>query len=113
MGISGFMNDSEMKISARVKSIRGEVNLTQRQLAGRLGVSCQTVNRWENGHAEPNRQSWIKLLRLPVKHPSMDDHDMLVAIQGLLSRVEWSSDTAAAIADLLNENGWPIAGIES
>jgi hypothetical protein len=38
----------------------------------------------------------------------MSDHDILLAIQELLDGVEWTSDTTAAIAELLDANGYRI-----
>lgn len=42
-----------MRISDTVKEIRTRLNMSQRQLALKLGVSFATVNRWENNHCEP------------------------------------------------------------
>ena len=41
--------------SATLRAIRDALNLTQEQLADRLGVSFATVNRWENGQNAPQR----------------------------------------------------------
>ena len=38
-----------------IRAIRGSLNLTQEQLAERLGVSFATVNRWEAGTSKPQR----------------------------------------------------------
>ena len=40
--------------TAILRAIRGKLNLTQEQLADRLGVSFASVNRWEGG-AKPQR----------------------------------------------------------
>lgn len=37
-----------------VKGIRKKLNLTQEQLARKLGVSWTTVARWERGKGEPS-----------------------------------------------------------
>jgi type I restriction enzyme M protein len=42
-------------VSLTLRSIRGRLNLTQEQLAERLGVSFATVNRWEGGETKPQR----------------------------------------------------------
>lgn len=36
-----------------IKAIRGELLITQTELAEMLGVTFQTVNRWEKGHHKP------------------------------------------------------------
>ena len=42
-----------MEFSQKVKHVRGELLLTQKQLAEKLGVSFATVNRWESKGIEP------------------------------------------------------------
>ncbi len=44
-----------MKNSEIIKEIRSCLKLSQNELAGKLGVSFATVNRWEKGHCEPSR----------------------------------------------------------
>lgn len=43
-----------MDYSAKIKKIRESLFLSQMDLAKELGVSFATINRWENGHHEPN-----------------------------------------------------------
>jgi type I restriction enzyme M protein len=42
-------------LTATLRSIRAKLNLTQEQLAERLGVSFATVNRWEGGLSKPQK----------------------------------------------------------
>ncbi|MBA8843469.1 type I restriction enzyme M protein [Ochrobactrum sp. RH1CCR137] len=42
-------------IAATLRAIRANLDLTQEQLAERLGVSCATVNRWEGGTNMPQK----------------------------------------------------------
>ena len=42
------------KIGSFIKSIRLENNLTQKELADRLGVTYQAVSKWENGKNVPD-----------------------------------------------------------
>ncbi len=44
-------------ISPTLQAIRAKLDLTQQQLAERLGVSFATVNRWEGGLVTPQRAS--------------------------------------------------------
>jgi superfamily II DNA or RNA helicase/DNA-binding XRE family transcriptional regulator len=48
----------------RVRSVRGRLELTQGQLAERIGVSFATINRWENGQSKPTRLAWQQILDL-------------------------------------------------
>mgnify|MGYP006285794497 CR=1 FL=1 len=41
-------------ISYISKELRRRLNLSQEKFAARLGVSFQTINRWENGKTEPS-----------------------------------------------------------
>ena len=42
-------------VAATLRAIRSNMNLTQEQLAERLGVSFATVNRWEGGSNLPQK----------------------------------------------------------
>ena len=44
-----------MKSSEIIKEIRSCLNISQSELAVKLGVSFATVNRWEKGHCEPSQ----------------------------------------------------------
>lgn len=43
-----------MEFSIKVKKVRKDLGLSQRELAQALSVSFATINRWENGHVEPS-----------------------------------------------------------
>ena len=44
-----------MEIKATLRAIRASLDLTQQELADRLGVSFATVNRWEGGTTKPQK----------------------------------------------------------
>ena len=46
------MNQPE--IGRLIRDLRLEIGITQEQFAAELGVVYPTVNRWENGHAQPS-----------------------------------------------------------
>lgn len=48
----------------KIRTIRESLNLSQEELANRLGVSFATVNRWEGGKSEPQRAQAEKLEEL-------------------------------------------------
>lgn len=50
-----------------IKAIRNELGLNQEQLAMQLGVSPVTVNRWENGKANPTVMAQNKLYEICVE----------------------------------------------
>jgi putative transcriptional regulator len=39
----------------QIKEIRKRLNLSQEELAKKLGVSFSSVNRWENGQTKPSK----------------------------------------------------------
>lgn len=41
------------KFSCLIKEARKKLNFTQEEFARELGVSFDTINRWENGKTEP------------------------------------------------------------
>ena len=47
----------------RVGKLRVDLGLTQTRLAELLGVSFESVNRWENEQSRPNALAWEKILR--------------------------------------------------
>ena len=55
----------------RIRDARAILGLTQTQLAERIGVSFASVNRWENGHTQPNNLSWRRILA--IEHAAAGD----------------------------------------
>jgi type I restriction enzyme M protein len=51
-------------IQTTLRCIRAKLNLTQEQVAQRLGVSFATVNRWEGGDTKPQRAAIQAILAL-------------------------------------------------
>lgn len=45
-----------------IKLIRKKANISQQELADKLGTTVVTVSRWENGKAEPNKMARERLL---------------------------------------------------
>ena len=58
-----------MDIQSTLRAIRAKLDLTQQQLAERLGVSFATINRWEGGATKPQKaaQEAIAALAAEVK----------------------------------------------
>ena len=57
-----------MNYSAQIKALRMKMLLTQREFAVLLGVSFETVNRWENGKYEPTMRIKRQLSELFKKY---------------------------------------------
>ena len=54
----------ERKIGDRIKELRQKANLTQAQLAEKLGFTSQTVSNWESGTREPDISALAQLSSL-------------------------------------------------
>lgn len=57
-----------MKYSELIKELRNKLLLTQTELATLIGVSYETVNRWENGKNEPTMKCKRALAILFKEH---------------------------------------------
>ena len=51
-------------LSENLKKIRKENNLSQEQLAEKLGVSRQSVSKWENGEAYPEMDKVLQICKM-------------------------------------------------
>lgn len=58
------MTKQAQALPATLRAIRAKLDLTQEQLAERLGVSFATVNRWEGGGNKPQRAAQEAILAL-------------------------------------------------
>lgn len=58
-----------------IKQIRTHLNMSQTEFANRLNVTFQTVNRWENGRAVPNRLAQSSMYEL-CKSKSVPVYEM-------------------------------------
>ena len=50
-----------MKFKDKLPKLRKEQNLSQEQLADRLGVSRQAVSKWESGQSYPDMNKMIEI----------------------------------------------------
>ena len=41
-----------------IRELRAKLGLTQEEFAHAIAVTVSTVNRWENGHANPSKLAW-------------------------------------------------------
>ena len=57
-----------MSFSEKVKAVRAELMLTQKELAKELGGSFATVNRWESKGIEPQFLTLKKFERFCEEH---------------------------------------------
>jgi len=60
----------ELRVSARLKALRLDRELTQDTLAKKAGLERKTVNRIENGHFSPNLSTLIRVCKVLKVKPS-------------------------------------------
>ena len=53
-----------MTLGERIQNMRKEMGLSQEELAERIGVSRQSVSKWENDAALPDTDKVLQLSRL-------------------------------------------------
>jgi transcriptional regulator with XRE-family HTH domain len=63
------MEALDMDIVRQLEEFRLENKISQEELARRLGVAFSTVNRWFNGHSQPNKIQTYHLKKL-LNHQS-------------------------------------------
>lgn len=54
----------KLDYSKAVLELRSKLNISQHELANLLGVSFQSVNRWENRHFEPTKIVNVRLEKM-------------------------------------------------
>ena len=60
-----------MEIGKKIRKYRKEANLTQEEMANRLGVTAPAVNKWENGNSTPDIALLAPIARM--FHISVDE----------------------------------------
>ena len=74
-----FQKPLEIKqpeVGRLIRELRREIGLTQEQFAVSLGVVYPTVNRWENGRAQPSPMA-LKLIEARLKEMGVRGEELL------------------------------------
>ncbi len=74
-----------LAVPTLLQAIRAALDLTQSELAERLGVSFATVNRWEGGANKPQRAQLAKIIEL-AEEASVDLRDAPIAGGAVVTR---------------------------
>ena len=59
-----------------ILEIRNRLNASQEDLSEMIGISYATVNRWENGHTQPNKAAQLRLYDI-CKERNVDLEDII------------------------------------
>lgn len=55
---------NQPQIGKLIRELRSETGLTQEQFAALLGVTCSSMNRWENGRSQPSPLAVQRILEM-------------------------------------------------
>ena len=102
-----------MDIQATLRAIRARLDLTQQQLAERLGVSIVTVNRWESGTTKPQKAAQEAIAVLAVE-ADVDEADAAVepteaAVRVTRRRAKVTRQSAAPSTKPMEQMLWDAA----
>ena len=71
---------TSVDVPATLRAIRSSLDLTQAELAEKLGVSFATVNRWEGGGNKPQKAPMERILEVASE-------DVATRVKGLMPRI--------------------------
>ena len=110
-------NISELQsISSTLRAIRARLDLTQEQLAERLGVSFTTVNRWEGGVTRPQRAARTAIAALAAEvgidtaDPAIDEAEAAARVTSRRSQRQASAPTTKPMEQMLWDAACSIRG---
>jgi transcriptional regulator with XRE-family HTH domain len=86
-----------MRYSFQLKELRKRANLTQRQLAERVGVEQPTIQRWESGKQKPDLEYLDKLAVTLGVHPGELFEDQELAADPASTEAALRELAAAAV----------------
>ena len=103
-------------ISPTLRAIRARLDLTQEQLAERLGVSFTTVNRWEGGGTRPQRAARMAIAALAAEagiataDSAIDEAEAAARVTGRRSQRQASAPTTKPMEQMLWDAACSIRG---
>lgn len=99
-----------MSLSDNIKRLRHEKNLTQEQLAAKLGVSAQAVSKWETSETYPDGTLLVPLANeLGVSLDTLFDNDTvdMADISGRIIKLLHDADAKERFS-IARDIGWQI-----
>ena len=91
-----------------LRAIRASMNLSQEQLADRLGVSFATVNRWEGGSSTPQKAARETIMAL-ASEAGVETNDATSAAAGVTRRRRGSAKSATPSTKPMEQMLWDAA----
>lgn len=95
-------------VPTTLRTIRANLDLTQAELAKRLGVSVATVNRWEGGGNKPQRAAMAKIEAL-AREAGTDSADLSLTGDALTRKGERRASAGAPTTKPMEQMLWDAA----
>ena len=97
------------QISATLRAVRANLDLTQQQLADRLGVSFATVNRWEGGLNMPQKAARAAIAALAAEAGIDPEQDVVDVTESALRVTRRRSRSAVPSTKPMEQMLWDAA----
>ncbi|MGH7620128.1 MAG: N-6 DNA methylase [Gemmatimonadaceae bacterium] len=99
---------ANIDVPSGLRGIRAKLNLTQEQLADRLGVSFATVNRWEGGTSAPQKAPLAAIVAL-AEEAGVETDDPASAAANVTRRRKGSAKSATPTTKPMEQMLWDAA----
>lgn len=99
---------ADIDIPSILRAIRANLDLTQEQLSGRLGVSFATVNRWEGGTSAPQKAAHETIVAL-AEEAGVQTDDTASAAARVTRRRRGTAKSAAQSTKPMEQMLWDAA----
>ena len=106
--IANISNMAHIEIPPVLRAIRAKLDVTQEQLADRLGVSFTTVNRWEGGTSSPQKAARETILAL-AEEAGVETDDPAGAAARVTRRRKGPQKSAGASTKPMEQMLWDAA----
>jgi len=100
---------TDIDIPSSLRAIRAVLDLTQEQLAGRLGVAFATVNRWEGGMSVPQKAARAAIVALAEEAGVESSADPASAAANVTGRRKRSAKTVTPTTKPMEQMLWDAA----
>jgi len=99
---------ANLDIPATLRAVRASLNLTQEQLADRLGVSFASVNRWEGGASAPQKAALETIVAL-AQEAGVDTQDPTSAAAQVTRRRRGTAKPSTPTTKPMEQMLWDAA----
>ncbi len=106
--ITYISNMAHVDIQSTLRGLRAKLNLTQEQLADRLGVSFATINRWEGGTSAPQKAARETIIAL-AEETGVENEDSSSAAADVTRRRKRGAKNSTPTTKPMEQMLWDAA----